>query len=581
MEEKERQVTKRQRRKKYKLVVKKKAVLITVICIVLVLGTLTGIAASYDKIYRGVSVCDIDLGGKTVDEAKTILQQQFGEASPTVTITSADRSMDLEFGQFAEYDFDQSAQDAYSQGRELGFITQLTTYYTPFVKHNLPLSFYLNEDTLAEKLNEFQDQLDQPYQETTYQVKGEKLLITTGHAGNVVDTKTLTEKIKEALGFNKPISVEAAVSFQEFNGVDIDDIYDKVFQEPENARYEENGSESKLIPHKLGIDFDKEEAKEIVGEAKPDTTYEIPLVITYPEITEAKLTGQLFSETLATYSTNYNPGEVDRTHNMVLASNKINGTVLNPGQEFSYNKVVGQRTVAAGYRNAKIFENGRVVDGLAGGICQVSSTLYNTALYANMEIVERKNHSFPVAYTPKGQDATVVMGSIDFRFRNSSSHPIKIVSSVSGGKCTVTFLGTKENNFKVKIDNTVVSTTPFSTKYIEDTSLKPGTEKVLQKGSNGYTVKSTRTVTVDGKVVKQESLPTSYYIPLQQEVARNTGEEASPSPSPSVEPTVSPSAKPSPSPTVEPTPVVTPKPTEEPTQKPEPEYTIPPYQPEE
>ena len=199
---------------------------------------------------------------------------------------------------------------------------------------------------------------------------------------------------------------------KDYEGVDIKKIYDEVCTDPKDAYYDEKNG--KIVSHVVGYSFDIGEAKKLVEVMGENETISIKLTVRLPEMTEEKLTAKMFADTIASYSTKYNPDEVDRSYNMLLASNKVNGTVIQPGGEFSYNKVVGERSVAAGYRNAKVFENGRVVDGLGGGICQVSSTIYNAVLYANLEIIERQNHTFSVVYTPLGQDATVVMGAIDF-----------------------------------------------------------------------------------------------------------------------------------------------------------------------
>ena len=163
---------------------------------------------------------------------------------------------------------------------------------------------------------------------------------------------------------------------------------------------------------------------------------------------------------ISSYSTKYSTRNKDRTTNLRLAAEKIDGTVLMPGEEFSYNKVVGERTIAAGYKEAPIYQDGQVVDGLGGGICQISTTLYNAVLYANLEILERRNHQFVPSYVPAGRDATVVYGAIDFRFKNSRSYPIKIKCSVSGGIAKFEIYGLKEQNeYEVTVSSKVTSKT--------------------------------------------------------------------------------------------------------------------------
>ena len=123
-----------------------------------------------------------------------------------------------------------------------------------------------------------------------------------------------------------------------------------------------------------------------------------------------------------------------------------------PGETFSYNKVVGERTIAAGYREAPIYVSGEVVDGLGGGICQITSTLYNAVVYANLEVTQRSNHQFVPSYVTASRDATVVYGSIDFQFKNNRNYPIKINCSVSGGVAQFQIFGMRQDDdYEVEI----------------------------------------------------------------------------------------------------------------------------------
>ena len=155
-----------------------------------------------------------------------------------------------------------------------------------------------------------------------------------------------------------------------------------------------------------------------------------------------------------------------------------------PGEIFSYNKVVGKRTIAAGYKNAAIYQDGGVTDGLGGGICQISTTLYNAAIEAGMLIEERRNHMFVPSYISAGKDATVVWGSTDFKFENRRNYPIKIEASVSGGIAQVKIYGLKTNEEYDIYDLSIESKTIKST----STSLVVESYRVY-KDSNGNVVK--------------------------------------------------------------------------------------------
>ena len=181
--------------------------------------------------------------------------------------------------------------------------------------------------------------------------------------------------------------------------------------------------------------------------------YTIPLKITVANKTISDLGEEAFPDLLATYSTTFSTSNTNRSTNIRLAVNKINGVVVMPDKQFSYNAVLGQRTASAGYKSAAVYVSGRVENGIGGGICQVSSTLYNTALRANLEIIKRSNHMFATGYVPLSTDATVSWGGPEFIFKNSRKYPIKIVSKVNGGKITADIYGCKEETEYEELEN--------------------------------------------------------------------------------------------------------------------------------
>ena len=216
---------------------------------------------------------------------------------------------------------------------------------------------------------------------------------------------------------------------------------------------------------------------------------------------------------------------MNRTTNLKLASQKINGTVLLPGEEFSYNKVVGERTIAAGYKEASVYSNGQVVNGLGGGICQISSTLYNAVIMANLEVTDRRNHQFVAPYVPVGQDATVVYGSQDFKFVNTRKYPIRIEATVSNGIATISIWGIKENpEYDVSFETKTIATTRYTTQYIDDPNLPVGQQVVVQGGSNGRKVETYKVVKLNGQIVSKTLLSKDTYNPMKKIVRVGTGQ---------------------------------------------------------
>lgn len=295
--------------------------------------------------------------------------------------------------------------------------------------------------------------------------------------------------------------------------IDIEKIYNEVHREVQDAYY--TTDPFIVYPEADGIDFDIENAKTILLEEKEE--YEIPLIITKPSKTTKDIGTEAFPDLLATFSTNYLASNQNRTTNLILSAGKINGTVVLPGEEFSYNKVVGERTVSAGYKEAATFSGGKVVNGLGGGICQISSTLYDAVIMANLEVTERRNHQFVTSYVAAGKDATVVWGSQDFKFKNTRKYPIRITATVSGGVATIQIWGLKEEiEYDITIETKKTSTIVCETQYVQDASLPVGQQKVVQEGSNGRKVEAYKITRLNGEIVSTTLLSKDTYNAMKR-----------------------------------------------------------------
>jgi len=243
----------------------------------------------------------------------------------------------------------------------------------------------------------------------------------------------------------------------------------------------------------------------------------IPIVLkkTEPVVNEEQLS--VMGE-LASFTTWYKVSEVDRSHNLALAAKIVNATAIPAGEEFSFNRTVGERTYKNGYRDAMIINNGLFEPGLGGGICQVSSTIYNAALLAGMEITERHNHALAVTYVPLGRDATVSYGIQDFKFKNNTDYPIYIRAAAGGGGLTVSIYGHLNYKKNVSVTNVVDRVINFTeiTEVKED--IAPGTEIIEQKGVTGYVARAFRNFIDDntGEIIMTEQLSTDYYKPVNK-----------------------------------------------------------------
>ena len=221
--------------------------------------------------------------------------------------------------------------------------------------------------------------------------------------------------------------------------------------EPANASYDP--SKDEIIPEVKGVEFDAKAAEEQWKKAAVMEKFSVPITFIEPEITAESLKEVLFRDKLGSCETWLWGSTANRISNVRLACSRFNGKVLTPGERFSYNDIVGERTSDAGFKLAPTYNGTAHVDGLGGGICQVSSTLYNAVQYANLEVNERTCHTMLVGYLPAGLDATVDWPDTNFVFTNNSDYPVKIKASVddSGRKLTVEIWGTNPDGFHVEI----------------------------------------------------------------------------------------------------------------------------------
>lgn len=222
---------------------------------------------------------------------------------------------------------------------------------------------------------------------------------------------------------------------------------------------------------------------------------------------------------LGSYTTNFDASNTNRTHNIELASTKISGTLVKPGAVFSFNDVVGERTAKAGYDDAPVIVDGKLVPGIGGGICQVSSTLFNAALLSGMNIIERTPHFEPVSYIPAGRDATVAYGYLDFQFKNPYAHDIYVLSIMNNGQLTIYIIGVPEDMPKsVSISVGDRTDIPNQTITKFDNSLN---EEVIEYGHIGFRINTYRTITYSNWVTTTD-IYESTYDPVDTVIIKNT-----------------------------------------------------------
>lgn len=464
-EEKTLTITNDYQNKKYSDVLVIFGILTFIFILILLISycTFTLINAKNQNIISGVYIKGINVSGLTKEQAKEKISEYINSTIPQeINLKHEDFETSISTSELSIYfNIDEAVEIAYQIGRNGNtFQNNLMTLEALFLKINIEPGFTIDEEQLKHNLQDISSKLPDKVIESACYIDQDNLIITKGSTGCIVKIAETADYIKNSIN-NLNIqntSLELITEKQSPTEINLDAIYNEIHKEPVDAYYTQNPF--CVFPSENGLDFaiSLDEAKNLLQENKDE--YSIPLKVIYPNVTTNMIGTEAFPDLLSEFSTRYAASNRNRTTNLILAANKINGTVLMPGETFSYNKVVGERTIEAGYKEAPIYVEGRVEDGLGGGICQITTTLYNAALYANLDIIERSNHQFVPSYANASRDATVVYGAIDFKFKNNRDYPIKITCSVSNGIANFKIFGLKtENDYEVEITSRITGTT--------------------------------------------------------------------------------------------------------------------------
>lgn len=494
--------------------------------VILIMG---GIAVNGNEIFPNVKINGVSVGGVTEERA---LQKLID-----ATESYSDKSIDISFPNGSTISIsavqsglapepDEAAEIAFEYGRTGNIFSNSLKYFKcligmGLVDINKEIVYTLDDTRLRAIISESTHELNSAPIEPSYEIIDEALYITKGTAGMTINEEELYNLVSEALLSSDftPLSYDA--DMKEPAEVDLQSIYDAEYKDPQNSIYDkETGSVTQEMP---GISFDIEKARKAIDAAPNSERVEIPLILTKPDITAEDLGELLFSSLLAAKTTDLTSNS-NRNTNIELSAAEINGTVLNPGEEFSFNDVVGERTSARGFMPAGAYSGGQTVTEVGGGICQVSSTIYYTVLKSDLEVVNRNPHTFTVSYLPLGMDATVSWGGPEFVFKNNTDYPIKILAWRDGLTLTIELHGTKTNDYTIELDSFIQNTVSYSTEYIDDSSVPAGSSSVKTVGHTGYTVDTYRYVyDGNGDLIREEKVNTSSYSKLNQVVVRGTG----------------------------------------------------------
>lgn len=486
-----------------------------------------------EKILKGVSILGIDISNLTAEEAKNkvnnAIEERFKDENNNLILKIGENETSVTANTFnAKFDIDNAVIEAYNIGRNGNILTNnYSILFTKLLKKEIKPKLYLDENLLSDTIKDINSKMKDTVVENSYYIEKNDLIIVKGKAGYKIKNEELKEKIYEQISniHTNYQTIEIPVEYKEPEPINLQKIHDEIYKEPKDAYVEKNPTV--VHPEVNGVDFkiSIEEAKKLLEEDKEE--YTIPLKITKPKKTINNLGEEAFPDLLATFSTRFDGSNYNRNTNIKLAAKKVNGTVILPGEKFSFNTIVGSRTIEAGFKEGTAYIGGKVVPDVGGGVCQVSSTIYNTALLANLQIVERSNHMFTTGYVAASRDATVYYGSLDFIFKNSRKYPIKMVASANGGVCKVSIYGIKEEKeYEVIIQSKITSYINPTTIYKEDPTLEEGKEVVEQTAITGCRSEGYKILKLNGKIVSQTLLSKDTYKSRNKIVRRGTKKTA-------------------------------------------------------
>ena len=478
LEEKEKASKKKKEHKSSK----KTAVIILAVLAILALGVFIGgkLVSQSDTILNKVFVGNIDVSKLTKEEALEKLNESGWKqraADPLVLTTIGNQQIEIDpVKSGMVLSPEDAAEMAYAYGHGENELENFFTFLFNLVKSvdvndlNKKVSDgYLDGcvDDVTDKVNEYMGQ-----ELYTLDLEQSVMHLKKGWGEIELDRVELKNSIissleegKTALSYTSLVKEPTCPDFQA--------ILIENEKEPRDASYTDD-NKFDVIDEVVGVTFNPAKATEMWNEAAPGEEITIPVEVTWPSVTGEDLRGRLFHDLLGAMTSEFPNSAADRISNLQLCSSKIDGTILYPGDIFSYNDIVGPRTEEAGFKNAPAYSDGEVTLELGGGACQVASTIYAASLFAFLETVERTCHQFPVNYMQMGTDATVAWTAdgtkVDLKFKNSKQYPIKIVVTCDAENRTLTaeIWGTLEDDdyMPIEFDNRYSYTNTYD-RFIE------------------------------------------------------------------------------------------------------------------
>lgn len=526
---------------KNKIKLSKKAKIAIISCcsvlfvLILCFGIITCINKLNTKVFKNVYMLGENYSGKTSEEVIQIINSKSNELNSSERLDIYQngeniynvKAEDIDF----KFDVEKTAQSIMSFGRDSNlFKNNFNMIKALFSKKVIEPIYAYDNEKFENVIKNIDLSIKDRYVDDSYSLdeKNGKLIIVNGKTGNAINYEYEKENILKAFENKEENTYDLKIEEKKPQNLDADKVYSEVKRDAKDAYIDKDASPVKYVNEVVGFDFDVNELRKVLElpENKEEgKTIEFKVTVIEPKVKIKDITADLCRDKLAGYTTYFPAGTYARSINLKIALSYMDGVVVMPGETYSYNDNIGDTTASKGYQAAATFKGGTTVNEMGGGICQTVSTLYNVALMANLEIVERHQHGLPVGYVPPSRDATVYSPVLDFKFKNNRETPIKIVTSFTyGGSLNVSIYGTKQNNDpEVTLSSSTTSTIPYTTKYEYDPNIPSGEQRVISNGVNGYTSESYITKTLNGQVIYSGLLSRDTYNAQQQMVKVGTG----------------------------------------------------------
>ncbi len=462
------------------------------------------------RMFPQVQIAGVPVGGMTAQEAEeaveAVVHERYDRNPLQVVLPDETVVLDPVQAQLV-VDAQTAVEEAMKFGRDKGLFGALLTRLQAGTPAHISMTdaLTLNEEYVRTTLQEAADRLELLPVETevlTDETAG-TLAVLVGRDGRSVNVPALMEAVLTAYrtGDLNPLGWDYDILTVE--KPEAAKLEASIRQEPTDAYYD--AQSHTLVEDQTGLSINIGEAAAALSRTEPGQWCSIPLETVPADVTLEELNEQMFGDKLESRAGPYSEWQQNRTNNVILACEAINGTIVNPGEVFSFNDVVGERTEERGYLPATIYVNANEsAPGIGGGICQVASVLYYTTLHLEVTQVERSCHALPVTYVPPGMDAAIYWdGKQDYKFKNDYQNPIKIEASTENKEVRITIWGVKESDNYVEMTYQVYNTTvPEDVETLDET--KPaGYREQVQKGANGYSATAYRTLyAADGTVLE-------------------------------------------------------------------------------